>query len=145
MSPVAVSLEDRQKCRDKNIIPYLLFTVNSNVDSFDSPAQRADTGTWSLGAGVGAGTGPDGLDFSADQPGTKRSASRTRSDTVYLSPRRHGRTAAGAVKDTIAGRMRSAAAGEHRTGEECLEGIARGCAILLERWAIGARWNGAGA
>ena len=25
--------------------------------------------------------------------------------------------------------MRSAAAGEHRTGEECLDGIALGCAI----------------
>jgi len=39
--------------------------------------------------------------------------------------------------------MRSAAGGEHRTGEECLDGIAQGCAILPERWAIGARWNGA--
>ena len=39
--------------------------------------------------------------------------------------------------------MRSAAEGEHRTGEERLDGIARRRAILPERWAIGTRWNGA--
>jgi len=41
--------------------------------------------------------------------------------------------------DTIAGRTRSAAAGEHRTGEECLDGIARRRAILPEdgdRYAV---------
>ena len=39
--------------------------------------------------------------------------------------------------------MRSAAEGEHRTGEECLDGIARRRAILPERWAIGTRCHGA--
>jgi len=41
--------------------------------------------------------------------------------------------------------MRSAAEGEHRTGEERLDGIACCRVILPERWAIGARWNGTGA
>jgi hypothetical protein len=41
--------------------------------------------------------------------------------------------------------MRSAAEGEHRTGEERLDGIAHRRVILPERWAIGARWNGTGA
>ena len=39
--------------------------------------------------------------------------------------------------------MRSAAEGEHRTGEECLDGVARRRAILPERWAIGTRCHGA--
>jgi hypothetical protein len=39
--------------------------------------------------------------------------------------------------------MRSAAEGEHRTGQERLDGIAHRRAILPERWAIGTRWNGA--
>lgn len=33
--------------------------------------------------------------------------------------------------------MQSAASGEHRTGEKCLEGIALGCWILPERLALG--------
>ena len=34
--------------------------------------------------------------------------------------------------DTIAGRMRSTAVGEHRTGEECLDRAAHGVAMLAE-------------
>jgi hypothetical protein len=48
---------------------------------------------------------------------------------------------AGAVMDTPEA-VRSAAAGEHRTGEECLDGKARRRAILPERWAIGTRCHG---
>jgi hypothetical protein len=62
--------------------------------------------------------------------------------TVYLSPRRHGRAALGAVMDTNAGRMRSAAEGEHRTGEECLDGISPALCDPAGERAIGARWNG---
>jgi len=36
------------------------------------------------------------------------------------------------VMDTIAGRTRSTAAGEHRTGEECLDRAANGAAMLAE-------------
>jgi hypothetical protein len=53
----------------------------------------------SLGPGV-AGTGPDGVVCACEQPGKQWCTERRCSDTVYLLPRRHGRTALGGVKDT---------------------------------------------
>jgi hypothetical protein len=112
-----------------------------------SCAFARDTGAWSLGSGVGAGTGPDGFVSLTRSAVNKRSTEAPRSDTVYLSPRRQGRAPPAAVMGTNASRMRSAAIGEHRTGEECLDGIGRRRAILPKRWAIGERserrWCGA--
>ena len=90
-----------------------------------------DTGTWSLGPGVGAGTGPDGVAFSSDQPWTSAGQARPR---VTPCTYRLGGTVARRRAPSWTPRrpQRSAAEGEHRTGEECLDGIARRCAILPE-------------
>ncbi len=89
------------------------------------------TGTWESPGRVRGRNRPRGLAVRWSQVAGAPRELLPKCHRVPVAPRPAGGVGRG-VMDTIAGRTRSTAEGEHRTGEECLDRTGHGAAMLVE-------------